>query len=116
MLDQHELAWLLAACEELPDFGEEDRPFDYLEALFITVLDFHSRGEMVEKALDHYTATARAKLKLTGHQSLLKWLARYDDNQAELHRIRTHLEQAMQALGRLEELAGDVRAGDGDDD
>ncbi|CAN7511521.1 hypothetical protein [Knoellia sp. LjRoot47] len=39
-----------------------------------------------------------------------------DDNQAELHRIRTHLEQAMQALGRLEELAGDVRAGDGDDD
>lgn len=86
MLDQHELAWLLAACEELPDFGEEDRPFDYLEALFITVLDFHSRGEMVEKALDHYTATARTKLKLTGHQSLLKWLARYGDNQAELEK------------------------------
>lgn len=86
MLDQLELAWLLAACEELPDFGEEDRPFDYLEALFITVLDFHSRGEMVENALAYFTDAGRTKLKLTDHRGLKQWLARWDDDQAGLEK------------------------------
>ena len=64
---------LVAKCKSLPPAKESNRSTDYVENLFLTVLDYQMKGIVVKRAIEH------AKSVVSDYAGLKRLIAQYPD-------------------------------------
>ena len=70
---------LLIACADLPFVRNPREETDYMEDIFITVLDFHMQGPVVGNALWHFSESIQRQHGLHTHAQLHAVLDRFPD-------------------------------------
>ncbi len=80
---------LMAKCRGLPLARENYRVEDYVENLFLTVLDFQMKSVTVERAMDYYQK--HAKSTVSDYDSLKKLLAQYPDTKEGNRQVARYL-------------------------
>jgi len=78
MINQQEHTLVLEACEKLPPAKGNYIVRDYIENIFITVLDFMLKGNIIEKAIDYYKNNRWIEIRT--HSDLKQLLSQYADD------------------------------------
>jgi hypothetical protein len=84
-----EFAVIVAECRALPPATGNYLIDDYIDNLFLTVLDFQLRTVTVERAMNHYKAHRKESIRT--HQDLTQLLAQYSDTKEDNIRVAQYL-------------------------
>ena len=78
MISQKEYDLLIQECRELPPAKGMYLVHDYIENIFITVLDFMLKGDIIKNAIKHYRENRWNEIR--NHDDLKQLLSQYADD------------------------------------